>query len=101
MNGFYALHGALKANDLTIQDVADELGRSLTYVNVRMAGKESFTLDEAYAILDMVGADESEIYWYFPKDKKGRKPNDRSTKRVRTGDAGRRYVAAPIRLPGR
>ena len=49
-------------------DVAVALGRSLPYIRVRMSGKGSFTVSEAYAILDKLGLDESWFLTIFPRD---------------------------------
>ena len=48
-------------------DLAKHLGASLAHVNHLMNGHRPWRLDEAYATLDLIGADQSEFTKYFPK----------------------------------
>ena len=60
------LWAIIKSEGLTYEDVAEELDRSTGYVGERFRGACSFTLNEAYQILEWLDLPESEIYRYFP-----------------------------------
>lgn len=49
-------------------DIAAALNRSLPYIRIRMAGKCSFTVSEAYTILDKLGLDKSWFLTIFHRD---------------------------------
>lgn len=60
------LRGALIAADIDGAYLARKLLRGRTYISNRMTGKESWTIDECYKILDLIGAPHSALAEYFP-----------------------------------
>ena len=68
---FYKLRFRLGEADITQCILADRIGRSQGYVARRLAGTASWTLEDAYRILDMLGLPDEVLGEYFPrKDKK-------------------------------
>lgn len=65
---YRALKMHLTRTMMGYSDIAVSLGRSLPYVRVRMSGKSSFTVSEAYTILDKLGLDKSWFLTIFPRD---------------------------------
>lgn len=49
-------------------DIADLLDRSVPYVQVRMSGRDSFDIAEAYKILELLNLPDSLFPMIFPKD---------------------------------
>lgn len=65
---YRAIQIALRMEGYGREDVARCLGRSVDYVSkhFRLNDGMSFDLDEAYAILDLVGIPKEQIFVYFP-----------------------------------
>ena len=59
------LEFALHMGYITPEVIADELGRSVAWLNARRNGKQCFTTQEAYTILRLLGQPESAIVEYF------------------------------------
>lgn len=57
----------LGVNDIDQQTLAKLLGRSTFYIHTRMTGKNSWTLQEAYKICELLGITIAEMSEYFPK----------------------------------
>lgn len=66
MKPYSYIRGALRQYDIDQQYIAEQLGRSRTYVSNRLSGRGTFTLDEAYQIMRMCGVPHSDIYKAFP-----------------------------------
>lgn len=64
---FYKLRFDLGEADVRQEDLAKALGRSVGYVNRRLAGTASWTLEDAYMILDFLGKPDSRLTEYFPR----------------------------------
>lgn len=60
------LAGRLRQLDMTQGDVAKRLGLCSAAVSDRFRGRTPWTLWEAYEVLDLVGAEPSELPIYFP-----------------------------------
>lgn len=67
-----ALETEIFANRYTQADVGKAIGRSVMYISNCINGKRSFTIAEAYKILEMLGRDSKEIGLFFPPEE-GRK----------------------------
>lgn len=65
---YKAIQFELRMEDFTNEDVGNKLNRSRDYVaqHFRMVEGKSFRLEEAYAILDMLGIPKGKIFEYFP-----------------------------------
>lgn len=65
---YKAIQFELRMEDFTNEDVGNKLNRSRDYVaqHFRMKNGKSFQLEEAYAILDMLGIPKEKIFEYFP-----------------------------------
>lgn len=64
---FYKLRFALGERDVTQRELGKKIGRSQAYVGRRLAGTASWTLEDAYRILDVIGEDDSRLGEYFPR----------------------------------
>ena len=66
---FAELRRAFKVADITQAEIAEAINRSAMYLSncLNRKGKASFTLDEAYTILDLIHADHEDFYMYFPQ----------------------------------
>lgn len=64
---FRALRTEWTARDLDQTYWAEKLGRSQAYISRRMTGKEPWTLDEAYIMLDDMGLPPERIVDLFPR----------------------------------
>ena len=64
---FYKLRFALGEMDITQQELGKLIGRSQAYVGRRLAGTASWTIEDAYRILDAIGVDESRLGEFFPR----------------------------------
>ena len=69
---FYKLRFDLGEAEIRQEDLAKALGRSIGYVNRRLAGTASWTLEDAYQILDIIGKPETALTEYFPRIKKNK-----------------------------
>lgn len=58
----------LGANDIDQRTLCKEIGRSPTYLSVRLRGKAPFNMDDVYAICDYLHIQYGEIPVYFPRD---------------------------------
>lgn len=67
---FYKLRFDLGEAEITQEVLAKEIGRSQGYVSQRLAGTASWTLEDAYRILDLLGKDDSMLGTYFPRTEK-------------------------------
>ena len=65
------LSGRLRQLDIRQEDLGRILGINATSVSHRMCGRTPWTLDEAYTVLGLCGADSSEFHIYFPPTGKG------------------------------
>lgn len=63
----------LKTEGIPHEDVAVQLGVSRAAVNFRLAGKTPWKLEEAYAVLLMIGEEPDALPKYFPPDGDDRK----------------------------
>ena len=74
---FIALRQEMLANGLNQSNIADLIGRSMSYVSARLSGEKSWELNECYIILEQLNVPFSEFSTYFPKNggeqRKGRK----------------------------
>ena len=64
---FYKLRFDLGEKEITQEELAKALGRSVGYVNRRLAGTASWTLSDAYRILDILDKPDSQLMEYFPR----------------------------------
>lgn len=68
---FDYLTGRLRQLGIYQKDLMEPLHlRSVGAVSHRFSGRKSWSLDEMYTLLDICGADYSELHLYFPKDGK-------------------------------
>ena len=58
----------LKKNDVDRPFLCQQLDRSHSYVSLRFNGKGSFTLEEAYKIMELANVPPENIYRAFPPD---------------------------------
>ena len=65
---FKKLRMLMTGEDIGRQEVAEALGRSRRYVDVRMIGSAPWTLQEVYILCDMFGIPYIDIPAYFPKE---------------------------------
>ena len=69
---FMELKRVMRKKHITQQDLKTVLGlKSLSSVSHRFTGNIQWGMDEAYAVLELLDLPASEIYTYFPPDKKG------------------------------
>ncbi|MEA4927853.1 MAG: helix-turn-helix transcriptional regulator [Candidatus Limiplasma sp.] len=68
---YAALRGLMAANDYTQHQFARAINVAPRTMDTRMQGKYPFTLDEAYATLDLFRIPHDRLHEIFPKD--GRK----------------------------
>ena len=62
----WTLKCRLREKLFVYEDVADRIKKSESYVRQRMAGVRDYEIDEAYAILEMIGEPPEAITKYFP-----------------------------------
>ncbi|MCI8602038.1 MAG: helix-turn-helix transcriptional regulator [Oscillospiraceae bacterium] len=60
------LRKELFAADIDQKQIAEALGKSVYYVNRRMVGVYSWSIEEAYTLLRMIDKEPEEIFYYFP-----------------------------------
>lgn len=65
---YIALRAKLREMEMTHEEFAVELGKSSSYVALRMTGKKPWTLEDAYKTIGMFGLDRRDLHFYFPKD---------------------------------
>lgn len=69
---FIELECKMRRKHVTQTDIAKALGFDYnTGVSLRLNGKTPWGLDEAYKVLEFLEIPVSEIFNYFPPDKKG------------------------------
>ncbi len=57
----------LCGEDLDQRTIAKHLGRSATYVNVRMCGHEPWSMADVYKLMDLIHKPPEMIPFYFPR----------------------------------
>lgn len=60
------LRGYMSENSITQVDIIKHMKKSQTWLTNRFAGKDCFTVDEGYEILDFFQIPHSEFTKYFP-----------------------------------
>lgn len=61
------LRKELCGEDLDQRTIAKHLGRSTTYVSVRMRGLEPWNMADVYKLLDLIHQPPEMIAFYFPR----------------------------------
>lgn len=56
-----------KSLNLTQEDIAEYLGTSLSYVNIRFRGERAFTIEDIYTLCEKMDIPYEQIPYYFPK----------------------------------
>lgn len=64
---YFKLRQQLFALGMTQEELCREIGKGQQYMSYRMNGKKSFTVDEAYVILDILGVPKDRFTEFFPK----------------------------------
>lgn len=62
------LETELFANRYTEADAARVIKRSVPYISDRFNGRKSFTVAEAYKLLEFLGREPEEIFGFFPPE---------------------------------
>ena len=78
---FHKLRGRMLDKGYEQEDIADELHRGITYVNVRFNGKKPWPMDEAYDICNLLEIPHDQIHLFFPplpKAKSHKRPKMRT-----------------------
>ncbi len=70
---FYKLRFALGEADINQMYLSKMLDRSTGYISARMTGKESWTIEDAYKILKILGEPVESLTEYFPPKEKEQK----------------------------
>lgn len=65
---FLKLRGRIEEWGVDQRWLGMKLGKSVSYVNLRMVGKKSWTMEEAYQICDILCIPPENILEYFPRD---------------------------------
>lgn len=65
---YRALRARLTATGTTLQNIADAIGRSETYVTNRMNASCQWQLDDIYKIMTYLDLPDTAIAQYFPQD---------------------------------
>jgi hypothetical protein len=55
------------ANDIDQQYICKKLKRSQTYITQRMMGRKSWSMDDVYALIEILRIPFEQIHLYFPK----------------------------------
>lgn len=63
---FRKLKGRLAKNEIDQKYICQVLGRSQTYITQRMTGRKPWTMDDVYAMCDLLKIPTAEIAIYFP-----------------------------------
>ncbi len=66
------LETELFAARYTEADVSRVIKRSVPYISAKLNGRGSFTVAEAYKLLELLGRKPEEISAFFPPEEKGR-----------------------------
>lgn len=64
---YFKLRQQLFALGMTQEELCREIGKGQQYMSYRLNGKKSFTVDEAYMILDLLDVPEDQLTEFFPK----------------------------------
>ena len=64
---YLKLRGLLAENDMTIAELAYQIGKSKPHVSQCLVGKVSWRMDEVYGILDYFEIPHDQMHIYFPK----------------------------------
>lgn len=82
MRVYNELKTLLFKKEIERSQIADVLGRSRAYIDLKLSGKGYFRLDEVYKICDLADIDYSDISKYFPLLKPQRRSgsSDRPTR---------------------
>ena len=65
---FYRLRKEMYGLDVRQEDIAEAIGRSPSYVSVRMRGKAEFNLSDIYRIMDVLGIAPEYMAEFFPRN---------------------------------
>lgn len=63
---YHKLRIELFAQGKTYQDLEECLGKTSGSISGRMSGKYPWTIDEGYAVLELIGKSKEEFAVYFP-----------------------------------
>ena len=66
-NPYFKLRQQLFSLGMTQEELCREIGKGQQYMSYRMNGKKSFTVDEAYVILDLLDVPKDRFTESFPK----------------------------------
>lgn len=64
---YFKLRQQLFALGMTQEELCREIGKGQQYMSYRLNGKKSFTVDEAYMILDLLEIPQDRLTEFFPK----------------------------------
>jgi len=67
-NKFELLRAAIRERYMNMADVAERIGRSLSYVTQRMSGMRQWELSDIYALMALLDIPEYQMPAYFTKD---------------------------------
>lgn len=65
---FSHLYGAMARFGVTVEELAQRMGKSKTYVQHRLSGEIPWSIADCYKILRMFGEDPSLIQVWFPEN---------------------------------
>lgn len=65
---YEALRALIRGRYMSMNDVAEGIGRSLSYVNQRMSGARQWELSDVYAIMALLEIPAYQMPAYFTKD---------------------------------
>lgn len=65
---FYRLRKEMYGLDINQEDIAQAIGRSPSYVSVRMCGKAQFNLADIYGIMDVLQIAPENMAEFFPRN---------------------------------
>ena len=71
------LRGKMREEGITGNDLARWMGMTPNSISARMTGRVSWSLQDAYQILDYLSIPREELYDYFPPDGKDTELTDR------------------------
>lgn len=71
MKRFNVMRARLQEYGIEQTDLAKKLGRSIAYLSHRYTGKDPWTLDEMYTILDLINEPYENLHKVFPRNGKG------------------------------
>ena len=65
---FFRVRQQMFALGVSQEDIAEEIGRSLSYVSSRMCGKAQFDLADIYGIMDVLQIAPENMAEFFPRN---------------------------------